>query len=128
MSATDDCPCGSGERFCRCCRPLHAGERQASTAEELMRSRYCAYAVGDLDYLWRTWHPRNRPEVLTPSDEVWTGLEILAVVAGQQGDDEGEVEFLAHYLLNRRSGTLREQSHFAVRARRWFYVDGKVFG
>ncbi|WNG94864.1 YchJ family protein [Mycobacterium sp. ITM-2016-00318] len=128
MSATDDCPCGGEERFCRCCRPLHAGERQASTAEELMRSRYCAYAVGDLDYLWRTWHPRTRPEALTPSDEVWTGLEILDVVAGQQGDDEGEVEFLAHYLLNRRSGTLRERSHFAARARRWFYVDGEVFG
>ncbi|GFG49630.1 hypothetical protein MAGR_10710 [Mycolicibacterium agri] len=54
-----------------------------------MRSRYTAYAVGDLDYVWRTWHPRTRPEVLTPSDEVWTGLEILDVIAGAAGDDEG---------------------------------------
>ena len=26
-----------------------------------MRSRYSAYAVGDTDYVWRTWHPRTRP-------------------------------------------------------------------
>ena len=28
---------------------------------------------------------------------------------------------------NRRSGTLHERSRFAVRARRWFYVDGEMF-
>jgi SEC-C motif domain protein len=98
------------------------------TAEELMRSRYSAYAVGDLDYVWRTWHPRTRPDGLTPSDEVWTGLEILNTAEGREGDQEGVVEFRAHYLQNRRSGTLHERSHFAVRARRWFYVDGELFG
>ncbi|WP_123026137.1 YchJ family protein [Mycolicibacterium stellerae] len=128
MSATDGCPCGSGEIFELCCLPLHAGQRLAATAEELMRSRYTAYAAGDLDYVWRTWHPRTRPEVLTPSGETWTGLEILDTVAGQHGDELGEVEFRAHYHLNRRSGTLHERSHFAVRARRWLYVDGELFG
>lgn len=89
-----------------------------------MRSRYSAYAVGNLDYVWRTWHPRTRPRTLTPSDVVWTGLEILDCVAGQQGDDEGVVEFRAHY----REGSLHERSRFAVRARRWFYVDGDLLG
>ena len=99
----------------------------AATAEELMRSRYSAYAVGDLDYVWRTWHPRTRPETVTPSDEVWTGLEIVDTVAGAHDDDEGVVEFRAHYRRDRRSGTLHERSRFAVRARRWFYVDGELF-
>ncbi len=93
-----------------------------------MRSRYSAYVVDDLDYLWRTWHPRTRPAAVTRSDEVWTGLEILDVVAGEAGDDEGVVEFRAHYRTTRRSGTLHERSHFAVKARRWFYVDGELFG
>lgn len=102
-----------------------------------MRSRYSAYAVGDMDYVWRTWHPHTRPAALTPSDEVWTGLEVLDTVAGRLGDEQGEVEFRAHYRRNRRSGTggreeheglLHERSHFAVRARRWFYVDGELFG
>ena len=124
---TDVCPCGTGKSFERCCHPLHTGERSAVTAEALMRSRYSAYAIGDLDYVWRTWHPRTRPEVLTPSDEVWTGLEILDTAEGREGDQKGIVEFRAHYRQNRRSGTLHERSHFAVRARRWLYVDGELF-
>lgn len=91
-----------------------------------MRSRYSAYAVGDMDYVWRTWHPRTRPTELAPNDVEWLGLEVIAA-----SDDE--VEFLAHYRESGRSGrittggTLHERSRFAVRARRWFYVDGDVF-
>ncbi|MDG5484064.1 YchJ family protein [Mycolicibacterium gadium] len=131
------CPCGSELRFGRCCLPLHLGERQAETAEQLMRSRYSAFAVDNLDYVWRTWHPRTRPSELTPGGGLtWTGLEIVDTVDGRAGDDSGEVEFRAHYRQNGRSGrsapdvaggTLHERSRFAVRARRWFYLDGESF-
>jgi SEC-C motif-containing protein len=117
------CPCGRGVARHLCCLPLLRGERQADTAEELMRSRYTAFAVGDADYLWRTWHPRTRPEKVTVDPEVqWTGLSIVAA-----SDDE--VEFRATYLDpgSQRTGTLHERSRFAVRARRWFYIDGEVF-
>jgi SEC-C motif-containing protein len=120
MQGIDPCPCGAGRLFGGCCLPLHAGERQADTAEELMRSRYSAYAVGNLDYVWRTWHPRTRPTEMSPNGVEWTGLEIVDV-----SDDE--VEFRASFRENRRTGTLHERSRFAVRARRWFYVDGDVF-
>lgn len=122
------CPCGSEEPYGRCCLPLHLGERQAETAEQLMRSRYSAYAVGNLDYVWQTWHPRTRPsEPTAEAGLTWTGLEIVDTVEGLSGDESGEVEFRAHYVHNRRSGTLHERSRFAVRARRWFYVDGDLF-
>lgn len=125
---TDSCPCGSGEPFGRCCLPLHTGEEQADTAEQLMRSRYSAYAVGDLDYIWRSWHPRTRPDELNPDAGLqWTGLEIVDTTAGGPGDEVGEVEFRAHYREGRRTGTLHERSRFAVRARRWFYLDGDLF-
>lgn len=92
-----------------------------------MRSRYSAYAVGDLDYVWRTWHPRTRPAALTPdADLQWIGLEIVDVTGGGRGEDTGEVEFRAHYRRGRRGGALHERSRFAVRAGRWFYVDGDV--
>ncbi|MCT7661598.1 YchJ family protein [Mycobacterium deserti] len=127
MRHDDLCPCGSGAQLGRCCLPLHTGERQAETAEQLMRSRYSAYAVGDADYLWRTWHPRTRPEsVAVDPDIVWTGLEIVRCVDGDPGDEQGEVEFRAHHREGRRTGTLHELSRFAVRARQWFYVDGDV--
>ncbi|MGY4709904.1 YchJ family protein [Mycolicibacterium sp. CBM1] len=128
MQATDACPCGSGELFGRCCLALHRGERQAATAEELMRSRYSAYAVGDADYIWRTWHPSTRPAASPPDGELsWTGLDVVDVVHGGVGDETGEVEFRAHFRDGRQSGALHERSRFAVRARRWFYVDGELF-
>jgi SEC-C motif-containing protein len=107
--------------------PLHLGECQAATAEELMRARYSAYAVDNLDYVWQTWHPRTRPAELAPSDVTWTGLEIVDTVGGQPGDESGEVEFCARYVQNGRSATLHERSRFAVRARRWFYLEGELF-
>lgn len=123
------CPCGSGDHFGRCCLPLHRGERLPETAEQLMRARYSAYAVHDADYVWQTWHPRTRPQTVSAgTDLVWTGLQILDVVDGCRGDESGEVEFCAHYRGDRRSGTLHERSRFAVRAGRWFYVDGDVLG
>jgi len=125
---TDPCPCGTGEPFGGCCLPLHRGERQAETAEELMRSRYSAYCVGDFEYVWKTWHPRTRAEQPVSGDgPTWMGLQIVDVVAGQAGDEHGEVEFRAYYREGRRTGTLHERSRFAVRARRWFYLDGEVF-
>jgi SEC-C motif-containing protein len=125
---TDPCPCGADAAFGRCCLQLHRGEREAETAELLMRARYSAYAVGDLDYVWRTWHPRTRPDELTPDPGLtWTGLEVVDVLDGRPGDESGEVEFRAHYRQSQRTGTLHERSRFAVRARRWFYVDGELF-
>jgi SEC-C motif-containing protein len=115
------CPCGSGTGYHLCCGPLHHGEREAATAAELMRSRYSAYAWGDADYLFRTWHPRTRPaEVTVDPDLRWTGLVVHDAAAGGVVDDRGEVEFTAQYM----GGSMRERSRFERRAGRWFYVDG----
>jgi SEC-C motif-containing protein len=85
-----------------------------------MRSRYAAYAVGDLDYVWRTWHPRTRPEVLDPDPELtWAGLRIIDVT-----DDE--VEFEATYDRDGTRGLRHERSRFEHRRGRWVYVDGDV--
>ena len=102
-----------------------------------MRARYSAYAVDNLDYVWQTWHPRTRPaELAAEAGLTWTGLQIVDTAEGLSGDEWGEVEFRAQYVQNRRSGrsapgvaggTLHERSRFAVRARRWFYVDGELF-
>lgn len=94
-----------------------------------MRSRYAAYAVGELDYLFRTWHPRTRPDDLTATpDLVWTGLAILDVVDGGPDDETGEVEFRASYTGPGGTGALHERSRFERRAGRWVYVDGDVAG
>jgi SEC-C motif-containing protein len=118
------CPCGGGS-YALCCGPFHAGEAEAPTAETLMRSRYAAFTLRLDDYLWRTWHPRTRPERVALDDTVWTRLEILDVVDGTERDHKGIVEFVAHYRVGRRDGRMRERSRFERRGRRWMYVDGE---
>lgn len=126
-SLQQPCPCGSGATYDACCGRLHRGAARATTAEELMRSRYAAYAVGDLDHVFRTWHPRTRPDDLSPDpDLAWTRLDIVGAEAGGEDDEEGEVEFEARYRTPSGSGVLRERSRFARRAGRWVYVDGQA--
>lgn len=98
-----------------------------------MRSRYTAFVLEDEAHLRRTWHPSTRPaEVRFPSGQRWTGLEVLATVAGELLDQEGAVEFRAHYERRGHPSSLHELSRF-VRddAGRWVYlgaVEAEVGG
>jgi SEC-C motif-containing protein len=126
MPLQKPCPCGSGTSYDACCGRLHRGAEQARTAEELMRSRYSAYAVGDLDHVFRTWHPRTRPDDLAPAPGLtWTGLEVLRTESGGPDDEAGRVEFVAHWETDGAEGALHEDSRFERRAGRWVYVDGR---
>ncbi len=119
-----ECPCGSGTAYAGCCAPLHDGAIRAETAEQLMRSRYAAYARGRLDYVFRTWHPRTRPADVEPAPGlVWTGLTVVDLEAGEPGDEVGVVEFVATYATPSGPGSLHERSRFTRRAGRWFYLD-----
>lgn len=118
------CPCGSGLVYADCCEPLHDGRARATTAEQLMRSRYAAYARGRSDYVFRTWHPRTRPADVVPVPGLtWTGLTIVAVEAGSEDDDVGVVEFEARHAGADGSGALHERSRFVRRGGRWVYLE-----
>ena len=102
----------------------HKG-RRVDAAERERRVREAADILGLGDYLWRTWHPRTRPERVTLDDTVWTSLEILDIVDGSERDQVGVVEFDAHFRQGRQRGTLHERSRFERRGRRWLYLDGE---
>jgi SEC-C motif-containing protein len=103
---------------------LHQGGT-AGTAEQLMRSRYSAFAVGDADHLLATWHPSTRPRRLRLDPAVrWTGLEVLATTGGSLLAAEGTVEFRAHHLVDGVAGAQHERSRFRREDGRWFYLDG----
>ena len=121
---SDTCPCGTGQPLERCCGPLLSTERLASTAEELMRSRYTAYALGDREHLWRTWDPRTRPEEPFLGEDRWVGLEVVEVVDGGPEDRTGVVEFVARH----EGGRLVERSLFTRRGGRWFYTGAEGTG
>lgn len=116
------CPCGTGMPYAGCCGALHAGAA-AATAEQLMRSRYSAFAVGDPAYLLRTWHSSTRPRRITlDPDQRWTRLVVLASTGGGLLDVEGTVEFRALYAHRGRPDSLHERSRFVREDARWVYL------
>ncbi|MBB6170960.1 SEC-C motif-containing protein [Nocardiopsis mwathae] len=123
-SAEPPCPCGRPEAYGACCGRLHSGERTAATAEELMRSRYSAFAVGDADYLLRSWHPGTRPRRLDLDPRMrWLRLEVIATSGGTPFHTEGTVSFRAVYDDAGREGELREDSRFLRHEGAWTYLD-----
>ncbi len=125
-TSPESCSCGSQRPFTACCGPLISGDKQAETAEQLMRSRYSAYVAGDARYLERTWHPSTRPARLqlesSPCPQ-WKGLSILASTDGGAEDSAGTVEFIARYKTGGRAGKLHEKSRFVKENNRWYYLD-----
>lgn len=130
------CPCGGssvGASYGRCCRPLHRQEQAAATAEQLMRSRYSAFALAQIDHLLRTQPSEQPVQARRRSLEAscrklrWRGLEIVATEAGGPDDLEGTVTFIAHYSAGAERGTLRECSRFAREGGRpdgaWLYLE-----
>jgi len=123
--ATVRCPCLSGLTYGDCCGRLHTGTAIAQTAEQLMRSRFSAFAAGDAGYLLATWHPRSRPgELLLDPDTRWYRLDILATRRGGPFETDGTVEFRAFYRHPNGNGTQHEVSRFAREGGRWLYLDG----
>ncbi|QRP48918.1 YchJ family protein [Amycolatopsis sp. FDAARGOS 1241] len=124
MPAADRCPCGLPQPYAECCGRFHEGRQSAPTAELLMRSRYSAFAVGNPEYLLGTWHPDTRPKRLRlEAGQEWTGLEILGGTGGGLLQNEGTVEFRAHYSYRGHADTLQENSRFVREGGKWFYVS-----
>ena len=128
-----ECPCGSGRSFEDCCGPFLAREALPSTAAELMRSRYTAHTLADLDYIQDTHDAATREDIDREATERWArraewlGLEIRETVEGGADDEVGAVEFVAHY----RDRGERQRHHELARFKRdgngaWVYVDGEA--
>ncbi len=127
------CPCGSGDSLLQCCGPLHRGRLKAETAEQLMRSRYSAYALSEVDYLIAT-HPdaasaaaeRRRELRASCRQTRWHALTVLASEAGRQDDLEGRVRFEAVFSAGGERHVLKEHSLFRRRdgqaTGEWLYV------
>lgn len=123
-AAGSPCPCGLPAAYGECCGRLHRGEAAATTAEQLMRSRFSAFAVGDAAYLLRTWHPDTRPASLDLDPALrFTRLEVVGATEGGPFHSEGTVSFRAHWSEGRESGVLTENSRFLRHEGAWVYHE-----
>ena len=122
------CPCGSNLDLAACCGRYHAGT-PAPTAEALMRSRYAAYALGNLEYIETACAGPaalafNRAEAdISQLGTKWLGLEIIATARGREKDSRGTVTFTARYRHNGGEGAQTETSQFRRVDGAWVYWD-----
>ncbi len=127
VNTSTTCPCGQRASFEDCCGRLVTGGVLPATAEQLMRSRYTAFATHHIDYLIDTHHPDTRGDV--DRDEVrrfsegskWLGLQILHTQDGQEGDERGWVEFVARYKEHGQERIHHELSLFLRHQGRWYF-------
>ena len=117
-----NCPCGSGKDYSDCCAPLIEGVSQATSAEQLMRSRFSAYVLQQTDYLYKTWHPDTRPALseLADTSVEWQQLKVIT-------SDNETVEFLAIGHADGKNLILHERSRFFFMDGQWLYLDGQIF-
>jgi SEC-C motif-containing protein len=130
--STNECPCGSGRTLDDCCGPIVRGEKAAPTAEALMRSRYTAYATGAFDHVVATEEGKDADAEATArwaKGRTWTRLEIVDTEAGGENDEEGIVEFRAHYREHDpdhghdHDHVHHERSRFRRHGGKWMYRD-----
>ncbi len=130
------CPCGKGPTLADCCGPIITGKIAAPTAEALMRSRYTAYVVNNIDHVAATHDPATRDQVdreaaaAWATQAKWLGLQIIETEAGGPDDDGGVVEFVARFELAGKITPHHERSRFIKKDEgagpRWFYLDGET--
>ena len=128
----EPCPCGTGTPLGECCARYITGAAAAPTAEALMRSRYTAYVLGEIDWIVASHDPAGTDDVDRSSTEKWSkearwkGLEIRSKDKGQPGDETGAVEFVATYQIGNQAVAHHEAARFKTIDGRWYYMDGDM--
>lgn len=165
MLINNKCFCGSNKNFVSCCRPFivekvnpkisHEKTSQASpkTPEQLMRSRFSAYAAGNSQYIYDTYAKSSQASQSVEDINdwskacVWIALEIHSTNnCDNTKNDSPEqfVEFSAFYITEDTLFELRERSRFVLESTsleqvalegdaenksqslQWRYIDGDI--
>ena len=109
------CPCG-GERYKKCCYPFHKNKKKPKTPLELMKSRYSAYALGEVKYIIKTQIEKTDIESIKSfCNSEFKKLEIIDYY-------DNIVEFKAYiddYILHERSEFVFEDG--------WKYLKGEIY-
>ncbi|WP_068547624.1 YchJ family protein [Thalassotalea crassostreae] len=135
------CPCGSIKNFDACCQPIINGDKEADTAEQLMRSRYSAYQQKNAVYIQLTYAKEKQidnsiSDIQQWMDETtWCKLEIISTDKNVNSSNNKNsdikasydfVEFCANYFANDELWQLHENSRFIKENGLWRYLDGDI--
>jgi len=145
MSSDIACYCGSRLLFKQCCQPYITYKKQVQTPEQLMRSRFSAYAVGNSQYIFDTYAKSSQASQSVKEINdwsiacTWIALQIDSINNNETtvtNSSEQFVEFSAFYITDDTLYELRENSRFVLetimlegktkKESQWRYIDGEI--
>ncbi len=122
------CPCCSKLDYESCCGLYHTGNQTPQTPEALMRSRYSAYALANIDYIQKTMQGKPLENFNEMDARSWAKrvkwLKLNIINTKNTSSEQGYVEFVASFIEHGQHRSFHEISEFRLIDGRWFYVDG----
>ncbi|AFV85853.1 YchJ family protein [Alteromonas mediterranea] len=133
------CFCCSSKPFQACCEPFIKGDKTPVTAEQLMRSRFSAYATAQYAYILDTY-TQEKQQGLSVDDLAqsaqgakWFALQVHDAQSEESAEPNTSatlhsdtVEFTAFYFEDKKMYQLHETSNFRVENGAWRYHDGTL--
>lgn len=133
------CFCCSSKPFQACCEPFIKGDKTPVTAEQLMRSRFSAYATAQYAYILDTY-TKEKQQGLSVDDLAqsaqgakWFALQVHNAQSEESAEPNTSatlhsdtVEFTAFYFEDKKMYQLHETSNFRVENGAWRYHDGTL--
>lgn len=120
-----NCPCTPSKLYVECCEKAHLNIATVTSPETLMRSRYTAFVLANIDYLQKSHYSKTRPskrekkEILQWTKSVeWIRLDILNTT-------KNTVEFKAYFMENGQVDCIHENSVFCKENGYWVYKCGQ---
>ena len=157
MLINNRCFCGSNKNFSSCCQLyINHNDKQhlfPQTPEQLMRSRFSAYASGDSQYIYDTYAKSSQASQSVEEINDWSNacVWIALQIHSKNNTDitnnkspEQFVEFSAFYITDNTLCELRENSRFVLekpvldsiilevntedkkQSLQWRYIDGDI--
>lgn len=134
INENQNCLCCSGNKYEDCCKPFHDGKLPL-TALQLMRSRYCAYALNLNTYIIKTTHPKNLQ--YNANHKEWgkqisnfslnTEFRKLEILQFEENDPLATVTFKAHLFQDNKDVSFTEKSLFERVDGMWLYLSGSIY-
>lgn len=125
------CLCGRTQEFELCCAPYLKKEKSPQSAEDLMRARFCAFCVKDIDYVMNTTDPMTRRLFDRRANEEWAAnaqFLKLEILKAEEKPQAATVEFKAFFKIlgSEEVRVHHEISRFKRHFGQWYFSDGKV--
>ncbi|PJG84986.1 YchJ family protein [Conservatibacter flavescens] len=124
---TELCPCQSGLEYEQCCGVFHQHQRSAQTAEQLMRSRYCAYVLQNIPYIVETTLPAQQPFLAQQAIRTWAESvqwqQLVIVDQRVRSTVHENIEFKAFFIQDGIEDVHHETSLFVKCAEKWYFLD-----